>query len=159
MSAAVLDLINLYDGEGAVIFIEHQNRGKPSFDMKSSAVVKALAGGKMTGHSSVLVAVNNLYHNPLMLASRWPKISVDCVYAESVELANFLVAEARKQEGAVYASAEGLTIKDILRHNSSNNVHDSNVQPHACFFIAEHTGQEQAIWHAAREQCTPKGPE
>ncbi|KAG2147785.1 uncharacterized protein EDB93DRAFT_1104052 [Suillus bovinus] len=49
--------------------------------------------------------------------------------------------------------------KHAVLYQISNNVHNSNVQPHACFFIAEHTGQEQAIWHAVWEQHTPKGPE
>ncbi|KAG1866007.1 hypothetical protein F4604DRAFT_1682999 [Suillus subluteus] len=113
MFAAVLELIEIYDGEGAVIFIECQNCGNPRFEVMNSADVKAFAGSQMpveTFHS-FLVALNGLYDNPLMLASMVRSIAKDvtmhCVYAELVELAKFLVMEAQKQQGAAYVSAEG----------------------------------------------------
>ncbi|KAG1777603.1 hypothetical protein EV702DRAFT_1045345 [Suillus placidus] len=71
MSAAVLDLINIYDGEGAVIFVQHQNHGKPTFNVKTSGEVLA-SPGTLSGlqeSSHVLVAIDGLYNNPLMLAS------------------------------------------------------------------------------------------
>ncbi|KAG1823152.1 hypothetical protein EV424DRAFT_1534514 [Suillus variegatus] len=125
MSAAVLDLIEMYDGEGAVIFIQRQSRGKPAFEVKSSAEVKASAQAQ-TGTqplNSVLVAIDGLYHNPLMLASMVRSIAndvtVDCVYAESVELANFLVTEATKEKDAAYPSAQGLMMEEIAEKNSA----------------------------------------
>lgn len=42
-------------------------------------------------------------------------ITVDCVYAESRALANFLVSEAIKQEDAAYVSAEGHIMQEIAR--------------------------------------------
>ncbi|KAG1876931.1 hypothetical protein C8R48DRAFT_768497 [Suillus tomentosus] len=123
MWAALLDLIELYDGEGAVIFVQRQNRGRPTFEVNSSADVKEFAEG-VTGHgslNSVLVAPNGLYHNPLMLASMVRSmandVTVHCVYAESLELAYFLVAEATKIQHAPYASAGGLMMADIMEQN------------------------------------------
>jgi len=124
MSSAVLDLIDVYDGEGAVIFIQRQMRGRPTFCVKSSAEVKA-SGASQTSESSsssVLVAINGLYANPVMMASMVKSIAndltVDCVYAESLELANFLVMEAMKEGHAAYVSAEGLMMQEMVQKNS-----------------------------------------
>ncbi|KIK34066.1 hypothetical protein CY34DRAFT_110421 [Suillus luteus UH-Slu-Lm8-n1] len=89
MSTAVLDLINIYDGEGAIILIRCQNHGIPAFDSKG-----------------VLVAINCLYNNPVMLA-------------KSVELANYLVTEARKERDEPYMSAEGLMMEHIIDTNAA----------------------------------------
>ncbi|KAG1869561.1 hypothetical protein F4604DRAFT_1926954 [Suillus subluteus] len=125
MSAAVLDLIDIYDGEGAVILIQHHNGGKPAFDVKTSAEVLA-SPGSVSGlqpSRSVLVAINGLYNNAVMLASMVRSIAndiaVECVYAESVELANFLVTEARKQGNEPYMSAEALMMEGISRRNGA----------------------------------------
>lgn len=53
-----------------------------------------------------------------MIKSIANDITVDCVYAESLLLANFLVAEAMKQEDAAYASAEGVMMQEIVEKNS-----------------------------------------
>lgn len=46
-------------------------------------------------------------------------VTVDCVYAESVELANFLVTEATKEKDAAYPSAQGLMMEEIAEKNSA----------------------------------------
>lgn len=46
-------------------------------------------------------------------------ISVDCMYAESVELANYLVTEARKECDEPYMSAEGLMMEHITDTNAA----------------------------------------
>ncbi|KAG2362070.1 hypothetical protein BDR07DRAFT_1074334 [Suillus spraguei] len=71
MSSAVLDLIEIYDGEGAVIFIQRQMGGKPAFHVKTSADVKASQTSALPSNS-VLVAINSLYENPFMIASTYP---------------------------------------------------------------------------------------
>ncbi|KAG1780881.1 hypothetical protein EV702DRAFT_1042594 [Suillus placidus] len=121
MSADVLDIIDLYDGDGAVIFstLECQNWGKPIFWVMKSADVRPFAGSQMAGEhlNSVLIALNGLYDKPLMLRSMVRSITKDvtmeCVYAELVELAKFLVMEAQKEEGPGYASAKERKVSDV----------------------------------------------
>lgn len=52
-----------------------------------------------------------------MIKSNANALTVDCVYAESLKLVNFLVSEAMKQEDASYVSARGLMMEAILQKN------------------------------------------
>ncbi|KIK37431.1 hypothetical protein CY34DRAFT_109089 [Suillus luteus UH-Slu-Lm8-n1] len=93
MSSAVLDIIELYDGVGAVIFIEHQVHSKPVFHAKTSTDVKASAVSQSGGQPSspVLVVINGLYQNPFMMANMIKTVANDLTVDESLELANFLI--------------------------------------------------------------------
>ncbi|KIK33142.1 hypothetical protein CY34DRAFT_110733 [Suillus luteus UH-Slu-Lm8-n1] len=126
MSSAVLGLIKLHNGEGAVIFIERQMHGKPVFHIKTSTVVKA-SGVSQSGKkvsSLVLIVINGLYHNLMMMAnmikSNANALTVDCVYAESLKLVNFLVSLAENYTAKHLAFALQWTVTIIIMVLTSN---------------------------------------
>jgi hypothetical protein len=45
-------------------------------------------------------------------------LTMDCMYAESLKLVNFLVMEVMKEGHAAYVSAKGLMMQEMVQKNS-----------------------------------------
>ncbi|KAG1872002.1 hypothetical protein C8R48DRAFT_670409 [Suillus tomentosus] len=112
MSAAVMDLVEIFNGEGAFIFVDHLAGTAPIFYVQCSADLQAgspqLAGCSGTG---VMLATEELRKYPTQLIAMVYRLANDTtameVYADTIKMAEYLVAEARKVPYAPYISGAG----------------------------------------------------
>ncbi|KAG2123118.1 hypothetical protein BD769DRAFT_1670198 [Suillus cothurnatus] len=121
MSAAAMDLIEIFDGEGAFIFVDRPVGGMPIFHVQTSSALRAgepqVAGRADCG---VMLATEELRQYPAQLNSMIQTIAnditVSAAFSDTVEMAQYLATEARKVTYAPYVSAAGQIMKDLGRH-------------------------------------------
>ncbi|KAJ8591566.1 hypothetical protein M405DRAFT_932061, partial [Rhizopogon salebrosus TDB-379] len=122
MSSAIMEFVEIFDGEGAFIFVQRASRSKPEFEVITSAQIKAsgsLYAGRNT--ANVLLAMDELYNNGPQLTRIIESIAndmtVSVVFAESVNLAEYLAVEASKIVYAPFQSHAGRLLEEIARKN------------------------------------------
>ncbi|KAG1844461.1 hypothetical protein F4604DRAFT_1937502 [Suillus subluteus] len=101
MTDAITELVELFDAEGAFIFIHHQGRPCPAFEVVSANVIRDFGCPHVRRHyTGVLLAMDDLYTNESQLIRTIQTIAIDrniiTVYTESVRLAEYLASEARR---------------------------------------------------------------
>ncbi|KAG2114483.1 hypothetical protein BD769DRAFT_1673442 [Suillus cothurnatus] len=99
MTSAVMQLLDLFEDKGAFIFVEHQERGPPMFQIIRCADIK-LSGtvGGRDPSCNVLIVTECIYDEPEQLQRTVLSLAydrtVDTVCAESLELAERLAGDA-----------------------------------------------------------------
>ncbi|KAG1876573.1 hypothetical protein DFJ58DRAFT_835884 [Suillus subalutaceus] len=111
MSSSIMELLEIFDGSGAFIFVHRQGRPMPGFDVVSGADIIAF-GIPYTRrpNSGVLLAMDELLANADQCTRTVETIVKDrrviTVYAESVELAERLASDARTLSLALLGNTE-----------------------------------------------------
>ncbi|KAG2112600.1 uncharacterized protein F5147DRAFT_650771 [Suillus discolor] len=123
MSAAVMDLVEIFNGEGAFVFVDRPAGGPPIFHVQRSADLQAgspqLAGCSGSG---VMLATEELRKYPTQLIAMVHRLANDttvtAAYADTIEMAEYLVAEARKVPYAPYILGAGQLLREFMRNDN-----------------------------------------
>ncbi|KAG1893560.1 uncharacterized protein F5891DRAFT_1196187 [Suillus fuscotomentosus] len=123
MSAAALDLIEMFDGEGAFVFVDRQPGSLPVFHVQTSADLRS-SGVQAAGQSNhgVILALEELRRYPGQLRQTVQRIANDltltAAFADTVDMAEYLASEARKIPYTPYISGAGV----MMDHLAGNTV-------------------------------------
>ncbi|KAG2131549.1 hypothetical protein BD769DRAFT_1666584 [Suillus cothurnatus] len=112
LSPSVAELIEIFDVEGAFVFVERCGEERPRFYVQRAREIKDAGSHFPTREdASVLIAPDLLFNMPVMmndLVGRLANdITVDIIYAYTDELARHLVSEAIKLPNEPYKSEHG----------------------------------------------------
>ncbi|KAG2145088.1 hypothetical protein BD769DRAFT_1382910 [Suillus cothurnatus] len=127
MSAAAMDLIEIFDGEGAFVFGIYVI---PLIDLWEACLYFTCRQVRRCGLGSprsqdaqiagVMLATEELRQYPAQLNSMIQTIAndvtVSAAFSDTVEMAQYLATEACKVTYAPYVSAAGQIMKDLGRH-------------------------------------------
>ncbi|KAG1874163.1 hypothetical protein C8R48DRAFT_769559 [Suillus tomentosus] len=124
ITPSVAELIDLFDAEGAFIFVERCDSEKPRFHVENASTIREAGGHFPTrADAGALIAPDLLFDMPAMLAdmarSLANDISVAIVFAYTEDLATRLVTEAMKLENAPFVSGRGRVMDLIMRNGTS----------------------------------------
>ncbi|KAG1880595.1 hypothetical protein C8R48DRAFT_767367 [Suillus tomentosus] len=119
ITPSVAELVELFDAEGAFIFVERTGIQKPRFHVEKASTIKAAGCHFPTRvDAGVLIAPDLLYDMPAMLGemarSLANDMSVAIIYAYTEDLANHLVSEAMKLDNAPFMSGTGRLMDRIM---------------------------------------------
>jgi hypothetical protein len=102
MSVALNELLDMFEGEGAIIFVERLQRGPPNFHVVACGTIRdaGTQPGTPDPVVSVLVVTEHVRWIPNLFRSTVRSIahdrSVHTVYTQSEGLAEILAEEARR---------------------------------------------------------------
>ncbi|KAG1891899.1 uncharacterized protein F5891DRAFT_1197267 [Suillus fuscotomentosus] len=124
LAPAVVDFIEIFDGVGSFIFVERSNEDRPTFHIQTCNEISAAKSHFPTkADPSVLYAGSLLREKPDMLRGMITTIAndvtVSVIYAESDDLAHYLVGEAGKMAYAPYISTSGRMMDSVMRQSPS----------------------------------------
>ncbi|KAG2112602.1 uncharacterized protein F5147DRAFT_771143 [Suillus discolor] len=114
MSSSIMELLEIFDGNGAFIFVHRQGHPIPEFDIASGHnIITAGIPYRRCPDAEVLFVMDDLLTNEAQRRRTVETIVNDCsvitVYAQSVELAEQLASEARRMSLVLSDVAQGHT--------------------------------------------------